>query len=727
MDMSMMQQPPQGANRALQQQQKFGMSPIADQPLPRGPVSPGSWNLGVQDFAGTNATLRRNLANLQQQQHQPALSSIGGPQIPNMAGGGGFHLTAGGFQTATTNSLQHGVDDTSSNVNVAGSNKRWASELLRRSNPTGPVHPMNNVAVNSFMPSAPSSDESLMQLQLLRQSQQERMRQLEQQERLRQLDQQLSEDAAMRRQLQLLRRNSNLSCHAVGGNFLPVDTPSSNSLATSGNGNSFGSFPSDLPSSFGGSMFQQQLSHQQQLLQMQTQQQQNQQTQFEMLQQQHSQLLGFQNSLDNSIESGRPMSTSRSIPLQETSLEEAASSASARQHAARATPAVARFSSLPSSIARATPMLGPIAPPVPAAPEGGQQYRIPPIEEGETRHYDHRIHVPLSMQEDQNWLSEFQCFVRSELLQVFRASQQDVKIRVASKKVYYEQVGIRCRYCAHWKPNTRAIRSSAFPSSIRQLYQSFTMMLRDHFGNCSAIPADKKERFLALKRNNTQGASDSMRYWIYSAVKLGMVDSDCGIVLNEQTQAAARNKLPFGTASQPDGGAAGSMDSPPRLLINPDDLEQRVITSEFLYTLLTQFQLIRLLPTECIGNRKSLRPGVPGLGCRYCCQAGRLGLSRIFPAKKKQVATQIQDLYDHIRRCNLCPPTVKEELERLKEDRDRQRREASAPTEEDEEDSNLKIVDEDDKGFINLLWQRLGHRGELATPIAPSQDMQTRT
>lgn len=400
-------------------------------------------------------------------------------------------------------------------------------------------------------------------------------------------------------------------------------------------------------------------------------------------------------------------------------------------------------------MARATPMVGPIAPPVPAPPAIAEaNYQLPPIEEGETRHYEQRLHVPLAIEEDHNWLSEFQCFVRKELLQVFRASHQDVKIRVASKKVYYKQVGIRCKFCAHWKPSTRAIRSSAFPSSIRQLYQSFTMMLRDHFGNCPAIPAPLKDHFLELKRNNTQGASDSMRYWIYSAVKLGMVDSECGIVLNEQTQSAASNKPPFGTTP---GGPDTSQDHPPRLMVKPEDVQQSSESNsnndtatasssnsgnvdEFLYTLLTQYQLIRLKDTECIGNRKSLRPGVPGLGCRYCCAAGRMGLSRVFPAKKKQVPTQIQDLYDHMRRCNLCPSEVKENLQSLKLAREKARggstNNASSPAassgkgkgKSDDKDGKGKdrrtrIIDDEDKGFVDLLWQRLGHRGELATPI----------
>lgn len=241
------------------------------------------------------------------------------------------------------------------------------------------------------------------------------------------------------------------------------------------------------------------------------------------------------------------------------------------------------------------------------------------------------------------------------------------------------------------------------------------MMLRDHFGNCHAIPAPLKERFLDLKRNNTQGASDSMRYWIYSAVKLGMVDSENGIILNESTQAASRNQRPFGSHLQQQDGSNPKITgtpSPARLLVQPDDLETGKIKSDLLYTLLKQYQLIYLLPTECIGNRKSLRPGTPGLGCRYCCQAGRLGLSRIFPAKKKQMPGQVQDLYDHLRRCNLCPSSVKEEIFQKK-----QQREQSFRQEGGQKAKIINLSNEEDKAFVNLLWQRLGHRGELAAPV----------
>ena len=121
-----------------------------------------------------------------------------------------------------------------------------------------------------------------------------------------------------------------------------------------------------------------------------------------------------------------------------------------------------------------------------------------------------RPQVPLATDEDQNWLSEFLCFVRLELVEIFRANREDVRSRNSSKKVSHGQVGIRCRYCAHLPLSSRASRSSSYPSSLSRIYQSLTMMLRDHFGKCSAIPPPLKQRFLELKGKTSQGATEAL-------------------------------------------------------------------------------------------------------------------------------------------------------------------------------------------------------------------------
>jgi len=151
-----------------------------------------------------------------------------------------------------------------------------------------------------------------------------------------------------------------------------------------------------------------------------------------------------------------------------------------------------------------------------------------------------KSHLPLGIPEDQNWLSEFHCFVRDNLIEVCTSNKQGPSDTITGKEKTREKVGIRCRYCAHNDREARAKRSSAFPSSIAQLYQSFTMMLRDHFGKCTEIPNHRKKEFLRLKGNICQGSTDAKQYWQYSAAKLGFQDSEDGIIISESSRNTAK-------------------------------------------------------------------------------------------------------------------------------------------------------------------------------------------
>lgn len=292
---------------------------------------------------------------------------------------------------------------------------------------------------------------------------------------------------------------------------------------------------------------------------------------------------------------------------------------------------------------------------------------------------DERSPIPLGIDEDPNWLSDFHVFVRANLVELCWASSEDVALRNASNRVSSHQVGIRCRCCAHLNPSARAQRSSAFPSSIAQIYQSFTMMLRAHFSSCAEVPPALKEKFLALKSKTTQGATDSKQYWIYSARRLGMVDSDDGIVITQATKKAARAMVPFGSEGC-------SEDASPLPLVSPTD---RTLTSDFLYTLMLQSRRVRLQANEQRGNKKSLQLGLPGFACRHCCQLDRMGQCRIFPARRRTLPTKIYDLFEHMQRCTACPKETKELLEALHE----------------RENYNAKIPGH--KEFLDLIWSRL--------------------
>ena len=146
-------------------------------------------------------------------------------------------------------------------------------------------------------------------------------------------------------------------------------------------------------------------------------------------------------------------------------------------------------------------------------------------------HYTLRTVHNLSGTDDASWLSQYLSYVRNKCAEVYVATPADVKSRNNSKKIVPGQVGIRCRYCAHLHHRDRAGRSSSFPSSKSRIYQSITMMLRDHFPRCSEMPEDVRSRFFALKNLTSQGATDSKRYWADSAGKQGMIDTDTGIMM----------------------------------------------------------------------------------------------------------------------------------------------------------------------------------------------------
>jgi hypothetical protein len=309
---------------------------------------------------------------------------------------------------------------------------------------------------------------------------------------------------------------------------------------------------------------------------------------------------------------------------------------------------------------------------------------LPKNDEGPILHFTQRVCVSLSTDEDQNWLSEFLCFVRSDLVEIFRANQDDVRSRNSSKKVLHGQVGIRCRFCSHLR--ARASRSSSYPSSLSRIYQSLTMMLRDHFGVCNAIPAAQKQQFLELKGKTSQGATDSKHYWVCSANKMGLVDSESGIWVSDNPEPSGNSASPFGTAPV-EKSESGDSSSRPILLVSPED---RIIVSDFLYTLMSHAQLVHMEESERIGNRKSLPIGLPDIGCRHCCQSNRKGLCRLFPNSRRNLASKVNDLYEHIRRCTLCPFEVKVHLALLR------RLEAS---------KHEKPVGE--KEFFDRIWSRI--------------------
>jgi hypothetical protein len=202
------------------------------------------------------------------------------------------------------------------------------------------------------------------------------------------------------------------------------------------------------------------------------------------------------------------------------------------------------------------------------------------------------------------------------------------------------------------------------------------------------MPADKRERFLKYQQHKTPSSSLSREYWYYAAQKMGMVDTDTGIAISEETQAAARNMLPFGT----DKEYAENIRSA-QLESLVDEFDQQRI-SPFMYMLMCLVQKCYLVETELVGKRKDAIAGLPGMACRLCHQRGRLGFCRAFPLNRRSLPAKVNAMYSHIMRCPLTPHSTKDLLRKRKQEADY--------------DRTTFHFSERDREFIDKLWILLG-------------------
>ena len=367
---------------------------------------------------------------------------------------------------------------------------------------------------------------------------------------------------------------------------------------------------------------------------------------------------------------------------------------------------------------------------------------LPPLEEGNTEHFSKRSgFVPLATDEDCNWLSERQVFIRADLLEVVRASHQDVLVRSSSKGVAYQQVGIRCRFCAHLHPSARAMRSSAYPSSIRQMYQSFTMMVRDHWAGCKSLPPKLRQRFLAYQEHKIPSSSLSREYWAYAARKIGMVDAEFGITITENSMQAANEMLSFGTTpehvqamelqgkeqDEQHEALISSSDQKPKAkeapqkegqeqkellqLLHPHD---KTTLSPYLFLLMKQVTPCYLLESEQVGKRKSAPVGLSGFGCKHCILKGRLGFCRVFPLNKRSMPTKVNDVYSHIQRCSLTPPETRTLLRKYKREALEKAAAAGRGSAAAQSIGDIKgpgRLAERDREFVDQIWTKLGRKG----------------
>jgi hypothetical protein len=160
-----------------------------------------------------------------------------------------------------------------------------------------------------------------------------------------------------------------------------------------------------------------------------------------------------------------------------------------------------------------------------------QQQHPPQFQQAHHQQGYYQKRMLLAMPSDTDSLSDRQCYVRSEMVEIFAATDKDVAARHSkgAQKLDLGQVGIRCVYCSHLRARDRAERAVCYPSSISRIYQTVADMQRFHFEQCREVPDHVRQVYKKLKTTRPRGVGSPQTYWIQSAKTMGLQDTGGGI------------------------------------------------------------------------------------------------------------------------------------------------------------------------------------------------------
>jgi len=344
-----------------------------------------------------------------------------------------------------------------------------------------------------------------------------------------------------------------------------------------------------------------------------------------------------------------------------------------------------------------------------------------------------RTKLVLATKEDKHWLSDLVCLIR-ENIEVFPATPDDVAARSRrggiKKPIAQGRVGIRCIHCVDVPHEQKAKGAVSYPNSIRIVHQAVRNWQRYHFDACDKIPESVKNAYAALKSTRSHSGNASLKYWIDSTIKLGLVDTtaDDGIRFGEgknptfqrnHTNGTTHNLIqeqdadifskaltelrsfPSSTVMEIDRPKDDLTYDQPSLVVPSDRAE----ITDFLYELLDQQQACQYKTVDRNGKRKYRDLGFPGVECKHC--ARNAGAGRYFPLMVTTLANNNNPFnctHSHMMKCRRCPQEVKNKLAQL------QLMHAEQGTE---------LTNGWKKMFFDKLWIRL--HGSNSTPI-PEDD-----
>jgi hypothetical protein len=280
--------------------------------------------------------------------------------------------------------------------------------------------------------------------------------------------------------------------------------------------------------------------------------------------------------------------------------------------------------------------------------------------------------VRISKTDDPHWLTEMECFARSDLVEVFSYKEDESLEGYAGRREPSDgQVGVRCVFCKSLDPSDRSNGCIAFPETLSSIHSKIADMVRLHFPSCPTLPDGAIQTFKALRGFDAKIANDdSLQYWVDSARDIGLSNlSPAG----PKTPGAwgitfRREPLQPSPADELDLEQSASNGNIPEAAYSKNSLvrlEDRGFCTDQVMLLLRQVRPCRFQANDrragpgSRGRDRSM--GFPGLCCLHC--QGKNTLGRYFPVSAKNLTdSTTNSLHSHISSCSYCPEPIKASL-----------------------------------------------------------------
>jgi hypothetical protein len=303
--------------------------------------------------------------------------------------------------------------------------------------------------------------------------------------------------------------------------------------------------------------------------------------------------------------------------------------------------------------------------------------------------------VRLTKTDDPHWLSEMECFARSDLVEVFSLRKKDsLDGYDGRKEPAIGQVGLRCVFCKNVDPSERSAGCIAFPDMLSSIHTKVADMVHSHFPNCPSLPEEARETFKSLQLGEAKVPNDdSQQYWVDAARDIGLANIPPDGIGASGSWGVTFRRDPL----QPSPGDALDEETDEttwgkNLMVKPTD---RGLCTDHVLLMLQQVRPCRFRKSDRRagpGSRGRDRAmGFPGLACMHC--ANRNSLGRYFPVSAKNLTDNTANsLQAHISSCSRCPEQIQASLAYLSHRSILQKAELSGSWK---------------KAFFKKVWERL--------------------